>query len=346
MELRRLGRTDIQVATAALGTMTFGSQTTEEDALRQLDMAVDAGLNFIDTAESYPVPPGERWAFRTEEIIGAWLRARGGRDRLVLATKVAGPEPGRTWLRGGRNRLDAPNIAAALEASLARLHTDRIDLYQLHWPDRKVNRMGRRGWRPAPDEDAVPLLETIRALGEHVRAGRIRHWGLSNETPWGLMSAVRLAEEHGLPRPVSIQNPYSLLNRSFEVGLAECAWREQVGLVAYAPLGAGTLTGKYLDGRVPEGSRRAFDGRNSRYRTPNADAATRRYVEAARRHGVDPVHMSIAFVRAQPFVTCALIGATTADQLAHALAGLDVTLPPDLLAEIETIQSELPDPCP
>ncbi|MFM1890928.1 MAG: hypothetical protein RLZ44_5, partial [Pseudomonadota bacterium] len=269
------------------------------------------------------------------------------RDRVVIATKVAGP--GRDWLpyiRGGGNRLDRGNIQAAVHASLRRLGTDVIDLYQLHWPDRHTNCFGQLGYVHPDHDDMTPLLETLQVLSELVLAGKVRQIGVSNETPWGLMQYLRLAERHGLPRMVSIQNPYSLLNRSFEVGLAEIAHRERVGLLAYSPLGFGVLSGKYLNGARPAGSRLALFDSYTRYSNPQAEAATAAYVALARAHGVAPAQLALAYVTSRPFVTANIIGATRMDQLETNLASTELQLSEELLAGIEAIHTEHPNPSP
>ncbi len=347
MQYRQLGDTGIEVSAICLGTMTFGEQNSEAEAHAQLDRALAAGVNFIDTAEMYPVPPRAETQGRTEAIIGNWLAARGRRDDIVLASKVAGP--GRDWLpyiRGGNNRLDRANIEAAVDASLQRLQTDYIDLYQLHWPDRPTNFFGQLGYTPPAEDDSVPLLETLQVLGDLVKAGKIRQVGVSNETPWGVMRLLALAEQHGLPRMVSIQNPYSLLNRSFEVGLAEIAWQEKVGLLAYSPLGFGVLSGKYLDGARPAGARLTLYENYTRYSSPQAQLATRAYVELAREHDLDPAQMALAFVVGRPFTTAAIIGATRMDQLESNLASADLVLSDEVLAGIEEIHQQYPNPSP
>jgi len=346
MQLRPLGRTDIQVSALCLGTMTFGQQNTEADAHAQLDRAVAAGINFIDTAEMYPVPPLGETQGRTEQYIGTWLKSRGCRDRLVLATKVAGPGDWLPHIRGGAHRLDRPNIEAALDASLKRLQTDWIDLYQLHWPDRKTNFFGKLGYTASAEDESIPLLETLEVLSDQVKAGKIRHIGVSNETPWGLMRFLALAEQQGLPRMVSIQNPYNLLNRSFEVGLAEVAIREQCGLLAYSPMAFGVLSGKYLNGQRPADGRITLFSRFSRYSNPQTERAAGEYVALARRHGLDPAQMALAWVTSRPFTTANIIGATTLEQLESNLASLDLTLDDDLIAEIEAIHVEQPNPAP
>ena len=265
MKYSQLGTTGVQVSRICLGTMTFGEQNTEAEAHAQLDAAFDAGINFIDTAEMYPVPPKAETYGDTERYIGSWLRRSGRRDRVILATKVMGPSEDLRYVRDGSTRLDRRNIEAAIDASLERLGTDYIDLYQLHWPDRRSNFFGKLGYVHDPQDDPIPLEETLAALGRLVEAGKVRFIGVSNETPWGVMRYLQLAAERGLPRIVSIQNPYNLLNRSFEVGLAEIAHRESVGLLAYSPLGFGVLSGKYLDGQRPEGARLSRFQRFQRY---------------------------------------------------------------------------------
>ncbi|MGE5154397.1 MAG: NADP(H)-dependent aldo-keto reductase [Bdellovibrio bacteriovorus] len=346
MQQRPLGRTGIQVSALCLGTMTFGEQNTEAQAHAQLDRALAAGIHFIDTAEMYPVPPKAETQGLTESYIGSWLAARGCRDRVVLATKVAGPGDWINWLRGGGHRLDRRNIEAALEASLRRLRTDYVDLYQLHWPDRETNFFGKLGFSPVEDDYSVPLLETLGVLDDLVKSGKVRAVGVSNETPWGLMRYLALAEQHGLPRMASIQNPYSLLNRSFEVGLAEVAIREQCGLLAYSPLGFGVLSGKYLGGQRPVGARLTLFERFNRYSNPESDRATADYVALARSHGLDPAQMALAWVASRPFTTSNIIGATTLDQLESNIASADMRLSEEVIAEIEAIHQRQPNPAP
>ncbi len=345
MLYRPLGQTGVDVSALCLGTMTFGEQNTEAEAFEQLDRALAAGINFIDTAEMYPVPPKAETQGATETIIGNWLAARGGRDRLIIASKVAGRADWLPYLRGGP-KLDRANIEAALEASLRRLQTDYLDLYQLHWPDRKTNFFGSLGYEHAEQDDSVPLLETLQVLDDLVRAGKVRHVGLSNETPWGAMRFLALAEQHGLPRMVSIQNPYNLLNRSFEVGLAEVAMREHCGLLAYSPMAFGVLSGKYLNGARPPKGRVTLFERFSRYSNPEAEAATADYVAIARRHGLDPAQLALAWVTSRPFVTANIIGATTMAQLDADLASLDLTLTDEIVAEIEAAHRQQPNPAP
>jgi len=347
MEYRPLGRTELRVSAVMLGTMTWGEQNSEAEGHAQMDVALERGVSFWDTAEMYPVAPRAETYGRTEEIIGTWFASRGRRDEVILATKALGPDDGRfKHIRGGVSRLDRANLTAAVEASLKRLRTDYIDLYQLHWPDRSTNTFGKLGYRPAADETATPIAETLAALDGIVKSGKVRHIGLSNETPWGTMTFLKLAEQGVGPRVVSIQNAYSLLNRTFESGLAEVAHREDVGLLAYAPAAAGVLSGKYLDGARPQGSRIQLFPQNTRYMTPSGEAATRAYVDLARKYGLDPVRMATAFVLRQPFVTSAIVGATSLAQLENHFAALDLALPEELLAEIELIHAHHTYPCP
>ena len=346
MQYRPLGRAGMKVSAICLGTMTWGEQNDEAEAFAQMDMAVERGVNFFDTAEMYPVPPSAETQGRTEEHIGNWLAARGGRDRIVLATKVTGRSSAFPWLRGGETRLDRGQIEAALDASLRRLKTDYVDLYQLHWPDRNTNTFAQRGYEHDADDDPVPLDETLEALADLVKSGKVRQVGLSNETPWGAMACLTLSETNGPPRMVSIQNAYNLLNRNFEIGLAEIALREHMGLLAYSPLAAGVLTGKYLDGARPPGARiTLFGQRYPRYFTPPAEPATREYVALARAHALDPAQMAIAFVYSRPFVTSAIIGATSTAQLAADLDAADLALSEEVLAGIEDVQRRFPNPC-
>ncbi|MDX1655327.1 MAG: NADP(H)-dependent aldo-keto reductase, partial [Candidatus Competibacteraceae bacterium] len=313
MRYNPIPHTDLSVSRICLGTMTWGEQNSQAQAHRQLDYALERGVNFIDTAEMYPVPPRPETQGRTEAYLGNWLAARGNRERVVLATKVTGRSQELSYVREGTVCLDRRNITQAVEASLKRLQTDYIDLYQVHWPDRQTNFFGRLGYVHR-EQDFVPIAETLEVLGDLVKAGKVRHIGLSNETPWGVMEYLRIAEDQGLPRVVTIQNPYSLLNRTFEVGLAEIAHREGVELLAYSPLAFGVLSGKYLEGNPP-GARLTLFDRFTRYSNPQALAATRAYVALARDHGLDPARMALAYVNSRSFLTANIIGATTMEQL-------------------------------
>jgi len=296
MEYRKLGQTDIEVSSICLGTMTWGEQNTEAEAHAQLDTALSAGVNFIDTAEMYPVPPKPETFTLTEQYIGRWLKRRGGRNDIVLASKVAARADWLEHVRDGRACLDRANIEQALHASLERLQTDYLDLYQLHWPDRNTNYFGELGYTHVP-QPSTPIEETLRVLADLVQAGKVRHVGLSNETPWGTMEFLRLAEQCGLPRMVSVQNPYCLLNRSFEIGMAEVSHREDCGLLAYSPLGFGVLSGKYLNGQCPADARVTLFERFSRYSNLQAEAATAAYVALAVEHGLDPAQMADLLAR-------------------------------------------------
>jgi aryl-alcohol dehydrogenase-like predicted oxidoreductase len=350
MQYRKLGRTDLDVSLICLGTMTWGSQNSEEEAHAQIDYALDQGVNFLDTAEAYPVTPVRaETTGRTEKYIGSWIAKSGRRADIILATKVAGP--GRPndvrQFRGGNNRLDRRNIEQAIDESLRRLQTDYIDLYQLHWPDRTVPTFGTRGLSQLNDpSNVVPIEETLSALSDLAKAGKVRHVGVSNETPWGVGEFLRASSEQGLPRIASIQNAYNLLNRTFEIGLSEFALREQVGLLAYSPLAAGNLSGKYLGGVIPTGSRRAVAKQFVRYDTPGEPVASARYVALAHAHGIDPSQLALAFVNSRPFVTSTIIGATSREQLRIDIGSVDVSLAEEVLAEIENIQRTFPDPCP
>lgn len=350
MEMRKLGHTDIDVSLICLGTMTWGSQNVLEEGHEQMNYAVENGINFFDTAELYAIPPTEETYGRTETIIGEWFAKTGKRDQIILASKVAGPTA-MSWIRGGSNALNAENISQAIEGSLARLKTDYIDLYQLHWPDRPVNSFGTLDFpdRSVNEKEEDRILATLEALSGLVKQGKIRHVGLSNETPWGVMQFLALAEKHNLPRMLSVQNPYSLLNRTYETGLAEVSLHTKCGLLAYSPLAGGVLSGKYLNGQMPKGSRRDFDGNRgsgSRYKQPGEEAATQSYVDIAKKYDLDACQMALAFVNQQPFVTSNIIGATSMEQLKTNIASVDVTLSADVMAEINAIHTRHANPCP
>jgi len=333
-----------EVSKICLGTMTWGQQNTEAEAHEQISYALDRGINMLDAAEMYPVPPRAETQGRTEEYIGTWFKKTGLRDKYILATKAAGPNPEFHYLRGGP-RFTREQLMEAVDGSLRRLQTDCIDLYQLHWPDRYTNFFGQRGYfhREQPE---TPIDETLRALQELVAAGKIKTIGLSNETPWGTMKFLELADREGLPRVESIQNPYGLLNRTYEIAMAEVSHREDVGLLAYSPLGMGLLTGKYRHGARPEGSRMAVFERFTRYDGAETLEATEQYLQLADEHGLNPTHMALAFVNTRPFVLSNIIGATTMEQLKMNIDSLDVTLSKDVLKGIEAIQQRLPNPAP
>lgn len=349
MKTRPLGRTGLMVSELCLGTMTFGQQNSEAEGHAQLDMARDHGINFIDTAELYSIPPRAETQGSTERIIGSWLKSRGGRDGLIIASKVVGRSR-HGWLRpdGEKPRLNAKNIRYAVEQSLKRLGTDYIDLYQLHWPDRKIGLFGEGGttFTRSAEDDEIPVLETLEALGTLVQQGKIRHIGLSNETAWGVAEFLRCSREHNLPRIAAIQNAYNLLNRTFEIGLAEMSLREDVGLLAYSPLGQGYLTGKYLNGARPAGARTTLFERGERYEKPGVEAAIRAYLALAKESGLDLAQMALAFVTSRPFVTANIIGATSLEQLKIALESRNIVITPELEEKINAIHQLHSNPAP
>ena len=351
MEFRSLGRTDIQVSSICLGTMTWGQQNTESDAHEQLDYALDHEVNFIDTAEMYSVPTKQETAGKTEEHIGTWIKARNNRDKVILATKVSG-RSGITYMRENNEitKLSRKDIHYAVEQSLKRLQTDYIDLYQVHWPDRPFGAFsGKLEYKHIENPDAIDIEETLSALGELVKAGKIRHIGLSNETPWGTMKYLQLSETKSLPRIVSIQNAYNLVNRAFEIGLSEIAHRESVGLLSYSPLGQGVLTGKYLNDQMPEGSRMALFGDGPlmlRYKKDKTVQAIQKYVDIAKKFDIEPAQLAIRFCDIQPFMTSTIIGATTMDQLKTCIGSINVDLSKEVLEEIKKVHVEIPHPAP
>ncbi|AWP31788.1 NADP(H)-dependent aldo-keto reductase [Pantoea eucalypti] len=346
MHYHRIPHSTLEVSQLGLGTMTFGEQNSEADAHAQLDLALRSGINFIDTAEMYPVPPRPETQGLTEQYIGSWLKQRGSRDKIILASKVAGPSRGNDASIRPDMALDRKNIRAALDASLKRLNTDYLDLYQLHWPQRQTNFFGKLGYQYSETTAQVTLLETLEALAEQVRAGKIRYIGVSNETAWGVMRYLQLAEKHELPRIVSIQNPYSLLNRSFEVGLAEISQHEGVELLAYSSLAFGTLSGKYLNGAQPAGARNTLFSRFTRYSGEQSQQAVAEYVALAQQHQIDPSQMALAYVRQQPFVASTLLGATTLEQLQINIDSFNLTLNAEILEGIEAIHRRYTYPAP
>lgn len=337
MKMKTLGRTDISVSEICLGTMTWGKQNTEAEGHQQMDYAVEQGINFFDTAEMYAVPPDASTYGKTEEIIGSWFKKTGKRNDIMLASKVAGG--GRPWVRGGRG-IDGPSVREAVEGSLRRLQTDRIDLYQIHWP-RRGHYHFEGSWDYNPylqdKESVLPnMLEVLQVMGELVREGKILHFGLSNESAWGTMQYLKLSMELGLPRVQTIQNEYNFLRRYYDMDLAELAFHEDVGLLAYSPLAAGAISGKYLGGVLPEGTRGAVAGsayRNNQYTEP----AIRAYIALAEKHGLDVCQMAISFCLTKPFMTSVIIGATTMDQLRTNIGAADIELSEAVLGEIQQI---------
>jgi len=346
MDYRTLGNTSLKVSSLCLGTMTWGEQNTLKEACEQMYYAVERGINFFDVAEMYPVPPKAETQGRTEEYIGTWFKERKTRDKVILATKVVGRTSNMDYLREGTVQLDKRNITLAVEASLQRLKTDYIDLYQVHWPDRDTNCFGKLDYKHNADDVSIPIEETLEALQGLVTAGKVRHIGISNETPWGMMQYLTLAAQKGLPRVVSVQNPYSLLNRSFEVGLSEMAIKEHCGLLAYSPLAFGVLSGKYLGGVRPEKARITLFSRFSRYINPRSELATAEYAKIASKHGLDMAQMALAFVTQQPFVTSNIIGATTMAQLKSNIDSAGMVLSAEVLHDIEAVHLQNPNPAP
>jgi aryl-alcohol dehydrogenase-like predicted oxidoreductase len=347
MKYRPLGRTGLSVSLICLGTMTWGEQNTEAEGHAQMDYALDRGINFFDTAEMYSIPPKAETQGSTERIIGSWFKARRNRDKVILASKVLGRSQS-TWLRDGglATELSARQIGEAIDKSLMRLQTDYIDLYQLHFPDRPMP------WGSNPtvfrhmDGSSIPIEETLAALGDAVKAGKIRHIGLSNESAWGTMTFLHKAEVHGLPRVQSVQNAYNLLNRTYEVAMAEIAHREDVGLLAYSPLGQGFLTGKYLDGARPAGTRLTLFNRGQRYERPGAEDAIRAYAALAKEAGMTPAQLALAFVNTRSFVTSNIIGATSLEQLAENAGTFDLALPAGVEEKIDAIHQLHSNTCP
>lgn len=345
MEYRKLGRTGLDISLIGLGTMTWGFQNTQDDGFEQMDYALAHGVNFFDTAEMYAVPPTAETFGKTETIIGNWFASRNNRDKVILASKITGP--GLPWVRDGNNRIDKKNIHLALESSLKRLQTDYIDLYQLHWPNRGSYHFGQI-WDYAPNFDPQVeeenFLEVLHTLQSLINDGKIRHIGLSNETAWGMTKWLQLAEQHNLPRMASIQNEYSLLCRYFEPDLSEIAQHEDCGLLAWSPLCRGTLSGKYLNGAQPEGSRLTIETRPDHRAHEQTETAIEKYVNLAKQHELDPAQMALAFVNSRPFVSSTLIGATNMQQLKTDIDSIEVKLSSELLTEIEKIRRDHPMP--
>lgn len=349
MQTRRLGRTGLDVSLICLGTMTFGQQNTEAEGHAQMDYALDHGVSFFDTAEMYAIPPKPETQGATERIIGTWMQARGNRDKIILASKVMG-RSALNWLRddGAPSELSRAQMTEALDKSLTRLQTDYLDLYQLHAPDRAVTQWGSNptAYKIPPKAPEHCIADILDTLDGFVRAGKVRHVGLSNETAWGTMRFVSHSEVQGKARVASIQNAYNLLNRTFEIGLAEVALREQVGLLAYSPLAQGYLTGKYLNGARPAGARTTLFQRGQRYQTPGAEETIARYVALAQEFGLDPAVMAQAFVNSRPFVTSNIIGATSMAQLKIAIGSATAVLSPELETRIDAIHQLRGNPCP
>ncbi len=344
MNYKKLGNTDLNVSTICLGTMTWGEQNTQNEAFEQMDYSLDNGVNFWDTAELYAVPPKAETYGHTETIIGNWFEKTKKRKDIILASKVGGPS--RKYMRNGENSFTGKNLENALHGSLKRLKTDYIDLYQLHWPERNVNNFGRLGYEHK-ENDWNKFEDVLENLKKFIEQGKIRYVGLSNETPWGVMNYLQLAKDKDLPRMMSIQNPYSLLNRSYEVGLAEVSIRENIGCLSYSPLASGYLTGKYRNKQFPKGSRmeRDFDFW-TRYRKPNMEEAVEDYYKISQKFDLDMSQMSIKFCEVQDFMTSVIIGATTMEQLKTNVESVKVNLDSEVIKEINNVQKKYPNPCP
>lgn len=346
MRYNKLGNTDIEVSLICLGTMTWGEQNSQVEAFEQMNYSFEKGINFFDTAELYSVPPRKDTFGLTEEIIGNWLVERKCRDKIILASKVVG-RSGMKWFRGKETRLNKEQINKAIDGSLKRLKTDYLDLYQLHWPDRNTNFFGKLGYKHEEEKDFIDILEQLEVLNELVKSGKVRNIGLSNETPWGLMSFLSLSNQYGLPRVVSVQNPYSLLNRSYEVGLSEISIREKCGLLAYSPLAFGMLTGKYDGNKKPDKARLTIYGEMfTRYTKPKGLIMSKKFNDLARDNNLTPTQIALSYVNTRNFVTSNIIGATSMIQLKENIDSINVELSEEIITKIEEIHNENPYPCP
>ena len=344
MNYKNLGNTDLKVSTICLGTMTWGEQNNQNEAFEQMDFALDQGVNFWDTAELYSVPPKKETFGHTEIIIGNWFKKNKNRGKIILATKVSGPS--RPYIRNGENNFCIKNMKEAIDGSLKRLQTDYIDLYQLHWPERNVNNFGRLGYSHK-ENDWNQFEDVLGNLKKLIDDGKIREIGLSNETPWGVSNFLQFSKQKKLPRMMSVQNPYSLLNRTYEVGLAEISIRDKIGLLAYSPLASGFLTGKYRNNSLPKNSRIERDGDFwTRYNKPNRNNAIEEYYKISEKYSLDMAQMSIRFCEIQDFMTSVIIGATTMDQLKTNIESVNVNLSDDVIKEINHVQTIYPNPCP
>ena len=345
MNYKKLGNTDLDISTICLGTMTWGEQNTQKEGFKQMNFALDQGVNFFDTAEIYSIPPRKETFGDTEVIIGNWFEKTKKRGKVILASKVCGPM--REYVRGGGNQFGTKNISEALEGSLKRLKTDYIDLYQLHWPERKTNFFGKLGYEHDDSNEWTQFEDILSDLNKFIDQGKIRHIGLSNETPWGLSKFLELSKSKNLPRMLSVQNPYNLLNRTYEVGLSEMSVREKAGLLAYSPLACGYLSGKYRNNQMPKGTRMERDGDFwTRYSKPNSNQAIDAYYEISKKHKLNFAQMSLKFIEIQPFVTSVIIGATTMEQLKTNIESVNINLSDDVIKEINEVQTIYPNPCP
>ena len=346
MNYRKLGNTDLDVSTICLGTMTWGEQNTQEEAFEQMDYSIDQEINFFDTAELYAIPPKAKTYGKTEEIIGNWFKLRKNRQKVILASKIAGP--GLKWIRGGGSQYSPKSIEEALNKSLERLQTDYIDLYQLHWPERNTNYFGDLDYEHNIHEKSWNSFESIlKTLKKFISQGKIKYIGLSNETPWGFSKFLEISKEQNLPRVVSVQNPYSLVNRSYEVGMSEISMREKAGLLAYSPLAVGYLTGKYRNKNIPKNSRLDLFYENyPRYHNQRTFDAVDEYYKVAEKYKISLSQLSLAFVNSRDFVTSNIIGATTMEQLKENIDSVDITLEESILNEINLIHEKIPNPAP
>ncbi len=345
MKFKPLGNTDLQVSLICLGTMTWGEQNTENEAFEQMDYSLEKGVNFFDTAEYYSVKGKEKTYGATEKIIGNWFKQKNNREKVILASKVAGPDV--RWIRGGGLQFNEKHFTEALEGSLKRLQTDYIDLYQLHWPERKTNFFGRLGYKNYKEEkEWTPFEEILETAKKFIDQGKIRYLGLSNETPYGLSNYINLSKYKNLPRVMSVQNPYSLLNRTYEVGMSEISIRDQVGLLAYSPLACGVLTGKYRNSKKPDGARLTIWEDWTRYTNERSIVATEQYCKIAEDNGLTPTELSLAFVNQQDFVTSNIIGATKMDQLIENINSVDIELSKEIIDEINDVHENNPSPAP
>jgi len=349
MRYRKLGTTDLDVSVICLGTMTWGEQNSQKEAFEQMDYSIERGVNFFDTAELYAVMPRKETYGKTEEIIGNWFLEKKNRDKVILATKIASKSDGLEWIRKGSKHLgfDKKNLNEAIDSSLKRLKTDYIDLYQLHWPERKVPLFGILDFEYDPnDNDWNQIEEVLENLQSLVKAGKIRYVGISNETPWGMMKFLEIAKEKNLPRMMSIQNVYSLVNRVFDIANSEVSIREKCGLLAYSPLAGGRLSGKYLNNQNPENSRYTlWPRRFSRHHTDRGEVAIEKYVNLAKKYNIKPSTFANAFVNDRPFVTSNIIGATSMEQLKENIDSIDISLSDEVLDEIQDVHLSDPNPC-
>ena len=345
MKFKKLGTTDLDVSLICLGTMTWGTQNTEKEAFEQMDYSLSEGVNFFDTAELYSVPPNSDSYGKTEVMIGNWFEKRKNREKIILASKVAGP--GCNWIRGGKNNFDEKTIGEAIDGSLKRLKTDYIDLYQLHWPERSTNYFGTREYTVDSDEGTWNSFESVlEALGKFIKSGKIRYIGMSNETPYGLSKYIELSKSKKLPRMMSVQNPYNLVNRTYEIGMSEISIRERCGLLVYYPLATGALSGKYRNGQMPKNSRQALFKGWERHLNPLAVKAYEEYYKLAKESNMTMAQLAQAFVNTRPFVTSNIIGATTMEQLKENINSVNIELSDEILNKIDVIHNNNPNPSP